>query len=92
MANNSVPVLSQNNKCLVKFYHLWCKKFKFIQKSWKGEGFVLWTVCGSDLSTEYGGKNDINRLGRRNYPFKHMEYVYAVQRQRKLTNFVASSA
>ena len=92
MANNSVPASSQNKKYCVKFYHLWCKKFKFIQKSWKGEGFVLRTVCGSDFSMAYGGKNDINRLGRRKYPFKHMGYVDAVQRQRKLTDFVASSA
>ena len=88
MANNSVPASSQNKEYCVKFYHLWCKKFKFIQKSWRGEGFVLRTVCGSDFSMAYGGKNDINRLGRRKYPFKHMGYVYAVQRQRKLTDFV----
>lgn len=33
----------------------------FIQKCWKGEGFVLCTVCGSGFSIAHGGENDINR-------------------------------
>ena len=70
---------------------MWCNKFKFIQKSWKGEGFVLCTVCGSDFSIAYGGQNDINRLDRHKDPLNHMGYVDAAQWQRKLTAFVASS-
>ena len=48
-------------------------------------------MCESDFSIAYGGDNDINRFDRRKDPLKHMGYVDAAQRQRKLTNFVASS-
>ena len=48
-------------------------------------------MCGSDFSSAYGGENDINRLDRRKDSLKHMGYVDAAQRQRKLTDFVASS-
>ena len=44
MADNSEPAPSKNKKFSVKFNDLWCSKFKFIQKSCKGEGFELCTV------------------------------------------------
>ena len=44
MADNSEPAPSKNKKYNVKFNDLWCNKFKFIQKSCKGEGFELCTV------------------------------------------------
>ena len=48
-------------------------------------------MCGSDFSIAYGGENDTNRFDRRKDPLKQMGYVDAAQRQRKLTDFVASS-
>ena len=45
----------------MKLYDSWCNRFKFIQKSVKGEGFALCTMCGSDFSVVHGGENDINR-------------------------------
>ena len=50
--------------------------------------FALCTVCRSDFSVARGGENDINR--HKDSP-KHMGYVDAAQRQRKLTDFGASS-
>ena len=50
--------------------------------------FALCTVCRSDFSVARGGENDINR--HRDTP-KHMGYVDSAQRQRKLTDFGASS-
>ena len=73
----------------MKFNDLWCNKFKFIQKSQKGEGFVLYTVCGRDFSVAHGGENDINRYKDTS---KHKGYVDAAQRQRKLIDFGTSLA
>ena len=56
--------------------NLWCNKFKFIQKSPKGEGFALSTVCGSNFSIAHGGENDINRHKDTS---KHKGYVDAAQ-------------
>ena len=74
---------------LWKFNDLWCNKFKSIQKSWRGEGFTLCTVCGSNFSVVLGGENDINRHKDTS---KYKGYVDAAEWQRKLTNFDASSA
>ena len=46
-------------------------------------------MCGSDFSVAYGVENDINRHKDTS---RHKGYVDAAQRQRKLTNFGASSA
>ena len=89
MADDSEPVPSKKKKYCVKFNHSWCNKFKFIQKSRKGERFALCTVCGSDFSVGHGGENDINR---HNDTSKHKGYVDAAQRQRKLTDFGARSS
>ena len=55
-----------------------CKKFKFIQKSWKGESFASCAVYGSDFSVAHGGENDINRHKDTS---KHKWYVDAAQQQ-----------
>ena len=90
MTDNSEPAPSESKKYCVKFKNSWCNKFKFIQKSRKGEGFAsLCTVCESDFSIAHGGENDINRHKDTS---KHKEYVDAAQQQRKLTNFGGSSA
>ena len=89
MTDNSEPAPSENKKYCVKFNNSWCNKFKFIQKSRKGEGFAsLCTVYESDFSIAHGGENDINRHKDTS---KHKEYVDAAQQQRKLTNFGGSS-
>ena len=81
--------MSKEKKYCVKFDNSWCNKFKFIQKSRKGEGFALCTVCGSEFSVAHGGENDINR---HNDTSQHKGIVDTTQRQRKRTNFGASSA
>ena len=43
----------KKKKYFVKFNDSPCNKFKFIQKSAKGEGFTLCTVCGSNFSVVY---------------------------------------
>ena len=73
----------------MKFNDSWCNKFKFIQKSHKGEGFALCIVCGNNFGVAHGGENDINRHKDTS---EHKEYVDAAQRQRKLTDFGANSA
>ena len=50
---NSESAPSNNKKYCVKFNDSWCNKFKFIQKSRKGEGFALRAVCGSDFGIEH---------------------------------------
>ena len=50
---------------------------------------VMYCVCGSDFSIAHGGENGINRHKDTS---KHKEYVDLAQRQRKLTDFGASSA
>ena len=62
MADNTESAPSKNKKYCVNFNDSWCKKFKFIQKSQKGEGFALGAVCGSYFNIEHGGENDINKL------------------------------
>ena len=89
MADNSEPTPSKNKKNCAKFNDSWCKRFKFFQKSLKGEGFALCTVCGGDFSIAHRGENDINRDKDTS---KDKGYVNAAQQQRKLTNFEASSA
>ena len=61
MVDNSEAAPSKKKKYCGKFNYSWCSKFKFIQKSWKGEGFALCTVCGNNFSVAHGGENDINR-------------------------------
>ena len=78
----------KKKKC-VKFSNSWCNRFKFVQKSQKGEGFALCTVYGSDFSVAREGENDINREKDTS---QHKGYVDAAQPQRKLTDFGASSA
>ena len=70
----------------MKFNDSWCNKFKFIQKSRKGEGFALCTVCGNDFSIAHGGGNDIKNTRTP----QGIRDIY-VQRQRKLNGFGASS-
>ena len=65
---------------------MWCNKFQFTQK---GGGFALCIVCRSDFNVEHGGENNSNIHKDTS---KHKRYVDAVQQQRKLTNFGASSA
>ena len=72
--DNSEPAPSKKRKYCVKLNHLWCNKSKFIQKSQKGEGFVLCTVCGSDFSVAHGGESNINRHKDTS---KHRGYVDA---------------
>ena len=43
-----IKTFKEKNYC-VKFNNSWCNKFKFIQKSRKGEDFALCTACGSDF-------------------------------------------
>ena len=73
----------------MKFNDSWCSKFKFIQKSRKGEGFALCTVCGNDFSIAHGGGNDIKNT-RTPQGIRDI-YVDSAQRQRKLNGFGASS-
>ena len=61
MADNSEPAPSKNKKYCLKFNDSWRNKFKFIQKSRKGEGFALCAMCGCAFSIEHGGENDISR-------------------------------
>ena len=89
MADATEPASKKQKKYLVKFNESWIKKFKFIQKSRKGENFALCSVCGSDFSIGHGGENDVNK---HNSTPKHREYAEAAQKQRKLTDFGASSA
>ena len=72
----------------MKFNDSWCNKFKFILKFGKSEGFAVCTVCGRDFSVGHGGEIDINRHKDTS---KHKGCVDATQRQRKLTDFGASS-
>ena len=62
MTDNSEPAPSENKKYCVEFNNSWCNKFKFIQKSQKGEGFALCTVRESDFSIAHGGENDISMM------------------------------
>ena len=78
--------LSKKKKYCVKLKDLWCNKFKFTQK---GGGFASCIMCRSDFSVEHGGENNSNIHKDTS---KHKRYVDAVQQQRKLTNFGASSA
>ena len=64
---------------------MWCNKFQFTQK---GGGFALCIVCRSDFNVEHGGENNSNIHKDTSKPKR---YVDAVQQQRKLTNFGASS-
>ena len=89
MVKNLEPPLSKEKKYCVKFDNSSCNIFKFIQKSRKGEGFALCTVCGSEFSVAHGGENDINRHKDTS---QHKGLVDTAQRQRKRTNFGASSA
>ena len=89
IADNSEPAPSKKRIYCVKFNDSWCNKFKFIQKSRKGEGFALCTVCGSDFSIAHGGENYINRHKNTS---EHRGYVNAAQQQRKLTDIGGSSA
>ena len=52
---------SKKKKYCVKFIDSWCNKFKFIQKSRKGEGVNSCSVSGSNFSVAHGGGNHINR-------------------------------
>ena len=78
----------KKKKYFVKFNDSPCNKCKFIQKSAKGEGFTLCTVCGSNFSVVHGGENNINRYKDTS---KHKVYVDAVQQKKKLTDLGASS-
>ena len=49
-------------------------------------------MCGSDFSIARRRANYINRLDRLKHMSKYKGYVDAAQRQRKLTDFGASSA
>ena len=71
----------------MKFKDSWCNKFKFIQKSAKGESFALCIVHGGE-TVVHGGENDINRYKDTS---RHKVYVDAAQQERKLTNLGASS-
>ena len=86
MTDNSEPAQPRKKKC-VKFNESHCNSFKFTQKSLK-EGFASCIVCRSDFSIARGTENDINT---HKVTSKHKRYVDAVQRQRKLTDFGASS-
>ena len=79
----------KEKNCFVKFRDSLCNKSKFIQKSQKGEGFAICTVCWRDFSVEHGGENNNNRHKDTS---KHKRYVDAAQQQRKLTNFGAIPA
>ena len=65
----------------MKFNDSWCNKFKSIQKYRKGDGFSLCTVCRSDVSVAHVGEYEDTS-----------KYMNSTQRQRKLTDFGASSA
>ena len=79
----------RKKKLFVKFQHSWYNEFKFIRIFQKGGGFTLCNLCEIDFSIEHGGENDSNRHKGIS---KHKVYVDAAQPQRKLINFVASSA
>ena len=74
----------KKNEYCVKFNDSWCNKFKSIQKYRNGDGFSLCTVCRSDVSVVHGGESEDTS--------KHKEYMNSTKRQRKLTDFSASSA
>ena len=88
-ATNSEPAPSKNKIYYVKFNNSQCYKCKFIQKSRKVEGFTLCTMCGSDFSIAQEEK--MISVDRYKETSKHKGYVDAAQRQRKSTNFGASS-
>ena len=56
MGSNSDP--SKKKRYCEKFNG---SNFKFIQKSWTGEGFALCIVCRSDFSVAHEVENDIIR-------------------------------
>ena len=79
---------SKEKKYFVKFKDSLCNKFKFIQKSAKGKGFALCSVCESDfrvvekmISIDTGTPQIIT----------YMWITYAAQQERKLTDVDASS-
>lgn len=51
----------RKKKYFIKFIESWSQKFKFIQKSRKGENYALCTVCGFNFSIGNGGENDISK-------------------------------
>ena len=88
MEHNSEPTPTKKKEYCVKFKDSYCNKFKLIHKAKNGENFGLCAVCGSDFSVAHGGENDINRHKNTS---NHKVYVDVAQRQRKLTDFDASS-
>ena len=72
----------------MKFKDYWCNKFKFIQKSAKGEGFALCSVCESDFRVvEKMISIDIGTPQIITYTW----ITYAAQQERKLSDLDASS-
>ena len=88
MAESTQPV-SKKKKYLVKFKDSWIEKFNFIRKSFKGDNFASCSDCRCDFSIGHGGENDITRHAATP---KHKECVESLQKQRKLTDWGASSA
>ena len=81
MEDNSEPALSKKKR--------YCVKFNDSLRNLRQVKVLLYVLCRSDYSVAYGGENDINKHKDSS---RHKGYVDTAQRQKKLTDFGASSA